>query len=107
MQGQASYTMNLGLHFTEPDYGTSVSVLYVRIGRRTDAVADIREEDIFEEPRGTLDLSVTQKLSDELELKLTGKDVTASARRYMLRNGSVYRELRVGSGYGVQISYSL
>ncbi len=107
MQGQASYTLNLGLQFTDFDLGTSASVMYNRFGRRVEAVADIRAEDIFEEPRGTVDVSFTQKLLQNLELKLTGKDVTASVRRSFLRNGSVYRELRVGASYGMQLSYAL
>ncbi len=107
MQGQATYTLNGGLHFTDPDMGTSVSLMYNRFGKRVEAVADIREEDIFEEPRGTLDISLTQKLTSNLEMKFTGRDVTASTRRFVLRSGQVYRDLIVGATYGLQFSYAL
>ena len=107
MQGQASYTLNLGLHVTDEEWGTSASVMYNRFGRRVEAVADIRAEDVFEEPRGTVDVSLTQRLFGNVELKLTGKDITASVRRSRVRNGTLYRELRTGSSFGVQLSYAL
>lgn len=106
MQGQASYTLNGGLHFTEPEWGTSMSLMYNRFGIRVDAVADIRDEDVFELPRGTVDLSVTQKITPALEVKFTGRDLGAAVRRYEFRTGQVYKNVKVGATYGLQFSYA-
>jgi outer membrane receptor protein involved in Fe transport len=106
MQGQASYTMNGGLHFTDPEWGTSVSVMYNRFGVRVDAVADIRDEDIFELPRGTVDVSLTQQVTPSLEVKVSGRDIGASVRRYEFRTGQVFKNVIVGATYGLQLSYS-
>ncbi len=106
MQGQASYTLNGGLHFTEMGWGTSISLMYNRFGGRVDAIADIRDEDIYELPRGTVDVSITQKLTPSLEVKLSGHDVGSSVRRYEFRTGQMFKNLVVGASYGLSFSYA-
>lgn len=106
LQGQAKYMLNVGLHFTEPSIGTSLSVLYNAFGERVEAIADIREEDIFEAPRGTLDFSVTQRIGHVVNVKLTGRDVLAPPHTFFLRNGSTYKEIKVGSAYSFQVIFS-
>jgi TonB-dependent receptor len=76
MQGQAPWMVNLSLLFTEPTLGTDFSVLFNRIGRRMSSVGDSRYEDVYEEPRHSLDVSVTQNLK-WFKAKLSAKDILA------------------------------
>ena len=59
IQGQAPYMVNLGLFYAEPRIATMVSLLYNRIGRRLDIVADFAEMNVYQEPRNQMDLAIT------------------------------------------------
>jgi outer membrane receptor protein involved in Fe transport len=82
MQGQSPWTINLGLIWSDPDLGTSASILYNKFGRRLAAVGDQRDQDVYEEPRDLVDLSLTQRLSSLLELRFTMKNVFADEIRF-------------------------
>jgi hypothetical protein len=77
MQGQSPWMANVSLLYVDAARGTSVNVLYGRIGRRLDAVGDSRNDDVYEESRDVLDLALTQKLGARWETKLTVKDALA------------------------------
>ncbi len=76
MQGQAPWTLNLSLLYASPKSGTSVQVLLNRAGRRLDAVGDTRDTDVYEESRSLFDVSLSQRLSGRLDLKLAVKNLT-------------------------------
>jgi hypothetical protein len=78
MQGQAPWTQNLSLLYTSQRSGTSVNLLLNRAGRRLDAVGDTRDTDVYEETRNVVDLSLSQRLSDRLDLKFTAKNVVGA-----------------------------
>jgi outer membrane receptor protein involved in Fe transport len=75
LQGQSPSTINLGLQFNEPFFGTSYSLLYNRFGRRIMEAATAYEDDITEEPRDLLDFVITQPLISNFEVKLSFKDI--------------------------------
>jgi outer membrane receptor protein involved in Fe transport len=75
LQGQSPYVINLGLSYIHPNYGTSVNLLYNRIGARIIEVATLYQEDVIEEPRDLIDLVITQPILSNLELKFTAKDL--------------------------------
>jgi len=112
MQGQSPYTLNLGMLFNEPSLGTSVALLYYEFGDKMDAVGDERWTDIIEVAHGTLDLSVTQALPFNTELKFTVRDLGAGYHRFETRGGpghpSVPYKLSFGgSTFGLQLSTTL
>ncbi|MFN0158371.1 MAG: carboxypeptidase-like regulatory domain-containing protein [Bacteroidota bacterium] len=106
MQGQSPYTVNVSLGFTEPSLGTTISILYNEFGKRVDAIGDERELDIIEEPRGVMDLSITQPVVSGLEMKFTVKDLNAKAREFKTREGKPYRSIFAGRTYSLQASFS-
>ncbi len=75
MQGQAPWTANASFMYTELRWGTSVNILYNRLGRRLDAVGDTRDEDVYEESRDLVDLAVNQSIGDRLDVKFTVKNL--------------------------------
>lgn len=75
LQGQSPYVINFGLYFTEPFIGTSVGILFNRIGERIVEVATAYEEDVTEQPRDLIDLVISQKFMDNFEIKLGIKDL--------------------------------
>jgi hypothetical protein len=107
MQGQSPYMVNFSLLFREPNSGTTVNVLFNAFGRKLDAVGDVREEDIMEDARGVLDLTLTQTLFTGIDAKFSVRDIQGKARTFTTRGGSPYRSTSSGTTYGLQVSVSL
>ncbi len=74
LQGQSPYLVNLNVSYENPDSGTSLNVLYNRFGKRLDTVTR-NGLDIFEEARGTLDVTASQALMHGIILKASVKNV--------------------------------
>ncbi|ROL62492.1 TonB-dependent receptor [Bacteroidetes/Chlorobi group bacterium ChocPot_Mid] len=80
MWGQSPYSFNLGLFFFHPEWGTSFNLAYNIQGRRIVAVANINQYQfndphIYELPRNMLDITFSQELVDNLEIKFTARDL--------------------------------
>ena len=73
MQGQSPWTLNAGLELVVPRTDVRMNVLYNRIGRRISAVGDSRDEDVYEESRDMLDLTMSNALGAE-EVFTSGPD---------------------------------
>jgi len=108
MQGQAPWTANVSLLYSAPRYGTSASLLYGKVGRRLDAVGDTRDEDVYEESRDLVDLSVTQRFLRRYEAKLSvknllGKDhvFTSGPERSTFEHLSQEREYSFSLAWGL------
>lgn len=108
MQGQAPWTLNLGVLYTHPGWGTSVSILLNKQGRRLFAVGDVRDQDIYEEPRDMVDASITQPLFGSLEAKLSVKNALDKER--ILTSGDKrvpFSSWTQGSSYALALSLTL
>lgn len=77
LHGQAPWSINASLEYNNPDTKTAVNVLYNKVGRKLDKIADFTFLYVYEEPRDKLDLVVTQGLWGDLKLKGAIKDVLA------------------------------
>jgi TonB-dependent receptor len=75
LQGQSPYVLNLGLTYLNPDFGTLVTLLYNRIGNRITEVATAYEEDVIEQSRDLIDITITQPITENLEMKFAAKDL--------------------------------
>ncbi|MGA9115375.1 MAG: carboxypeptidase-like regulatory domain-containing protein [Bacteroidota bacterium] len=106
MQGQAPSMLNLGIHYSDPDGETSVSLLYNRNGRRIDAVGSLDEDDIYEEPRDLVDLSVSRRVSSFLELAYSVRNLTGRPET-LTRRGQFYRRNTTGTTHSLSASVSL
>ena len=75
LQGQSPYMMNFGLFYTNPDFGTSVNILYNKFGARISTVGFNNTSDIYEQPREVVDFSVSQMILETVDLKFTVKNL--------------------------------
>lgn len=80
MQGQSPYTVNVGLLYSHPSWGTSINALYNTFGKRLVEVNPY-SGNIFEYPRNVFDLTISQPLFERFELKFSAKDILAE-RQY-------------------------
>ena len=110
MQGQSPYMYNVSLFFIEPEYGTSLNLLYNEYGSRIDAITDLRAGDgnIYEHKRGTVDFSVTQPLNamlQGLEAKFTIKNLNNQDIVYT-QSSVDQRRINIGMNYSLQFSFN-
>jgi hypothetical protein len=73
LQGQSPYVLNLSLSYQKPDGATEATLLYNVSGERISRVGDSGLPDIYEQPFGQLDFTLSQALPWEgwkLKLRL-------------------------------------
>ncbi len=82
LQGQSPYMVNAGLAYAAPRLGTSVNVLYNRLGSRIFEVSAASQADITEAPRDALDLTIAQPFGRGYELRLAIRDLLQQDQKY-------------------------
>jgi TonB-dependent receptor len=82
LQGQAPYTINLGLYYDNFNLGTSINFLYNRSGDRISEVGRRGFNDVYEKGRDIFDLSATQRIFQNFEMKFAIKDILNQDERY-------------------------
>ncbi len=110
LQGQAPWTMNLGLMLEEPNLNTSISILYNKIGRRTEAIGvdEDRKRDIWLEPVDMLDLAVKYEFLKYMDLKFTIKNVLGEDERLTFGpdpDEFLHKSYNYGAKYSLSLSY--
>jgi hypothetical protein len=115
LQGQAPFTINLGLFYDNADLGTSLNLLYNRNGDRISEVGRRGFNDVFEKGRDLVDFTATQKLFKGFEFKLGIKDILNQDDRFtqmvtinQTSSEEVEKDVRViksGTTYSFTIGY--
>jgi hypothetical protein len=103
LQGQSPYVVNAGFTYTEPDLGTSLTVLYNRFGKRITDVSTQMEDDIYEQSRNLLDVVIGQTFAGRFDLKLAARDVLREPQLFM-QGDKVARKNSVGAGISLGLS---
>ncbi len=106
LQGQSPYIVNLGLFFTEPSLGSSISLFYNRIGERIIEVATAYQDDIIEKPRDVIDLKISQNILSGFSLSFGIKDILAKNIEFVQGNLPA-RTIKTNSTYSLGITYKL
>jgi TonB-dependent receptor len=75
LQGQSPYVLNVDVGYSNPETGTIASLYYNIFGRRLSQVSIGGTPDIYEEPAGTLDLIVSQRMLSNFTMKLSAKNL--------------------------------
>jgi len=108
LQGQSPYVVNLSLGYDNPESGTSASVMFNSFGERLAFVGTEGVPDTYEQPRPTLDFSVSQNLPFGLQARLSAKNVLDASSRYVQRfEGGAAEETIVTEQYTTGRSLTL
>ena len=81
LMGQAPCVINSGVYYNSEENGWQVTLLYNVSGKRLFAVGGYTDagivsyENIYEMPRNVLDLSVTKKIKERIQAKLSISDI--------------------------------
>lgn len=92
MQNQSPYLINLGAYYNDDTHGTQLSLLYNVVGPRIFAVGNLINPTVYEVPRNVLDVVLTKRLVERLELRLAVQDILNQPVRLVQdanRNGKV------------------
>ncbi|HEX8387271.1 MAG TPA: TonB-dependent receptor, partial [Rubricoccaceae bacterium] len=102
LQGQAPYVVNLGLTLVAPGVGTQLSVLYNRLGSRIVEVSSLLDEDVVENPRDLLDLTLSQPFMGRYEARVAVRDVFEQNQTFSQGADTIRADVR-----GRSISFGL
>ena len=107
LQGQSPYLANVNLAYQNAESGTSVSMYYNVFGERLSAVSLGGTPNVYEQPRGMLDLIVSQKLFWNISLKLAAKNLLNEAIEHVHHfEGKDYVYSRFNSGRDFSVGFS-
>lgn len=75
MQGQSPYVVNAGLFYQDEENGWQVNAQYNVFGKRIFTVGEPNFPTIWEMPRNVLDLTISKRVKENLELRLGVSDL--------------------------------
>lgn len=111
LQGQSPYVVNAALGYNNRRWGTTVNLLYNVFGRRLATVGSAGIPDTYEQPRNSLDLSITQALPAGLLLKVSARNLldaeTLLEQEFPSGEKITVERYRSGRTLSVGLSFSL
>lgn len=106
LQGQCPYIINLSLGYEEPNWDISSSVVYNIYGRRLSDVGNHGAPDVYEQPRGQLDMSFSRTVADAYKFSFSAKNLLD--RPVQFKQGEATSvKYKVGRSFSFGISYNL
>lgn len=109
--GQSPYVVNLDLSYVHRGLGTSVTLHYNIFGSRLSEVSIGGTPDVYEQPRGMLNLNVSQDIRPGLEFKFAAENLlnadfekahTLKGEKFPVQRNALGRTYKVGLSYRVQ-----
>ena len=116
LQGQSPYIINAGLFYITPKKDLTATISYNVIGQRIYIVGNIQEPSVWENGRNVIDIQVSKKIGDKIELKLNVKDLLAQDlvyfqdlngnKKYDLGIDNNWQEIKFGQSISMSIKYT-
>jgi outer membrane receptor protein involved in Fe transport len=107
---QAPFVLNLMLDYTNDTSGTGVRVLYNVTGPRIVEVGTRGLDDVYEQPRHLVDLTLSQDFAKHFQAKLTARNVLNAPVRWSHGEDGeaekVTREFKTGAIYTASLAYT-
>lgn len=101
LQGQSPYIVNAGLYYNDTTRGLQFSALYNVIGPRIFIIGFDAYPDIYEMPRGLLEVTATVRLSPSFDLRLGVGDVL-NRPHVLLQDANQDGQLRLANDQVIQ-----
>lgn len=105
LQGQSPYVLNFQAGYDNPDWGTSVVLLYNVFGRRIAEVGALGAPDVYEQPFHQFDLVVKQSLGSGFFAGFSAKNLLDSEVRYT-QGSETTETFHRGRAFSLSISKS-
>lgn len=106
LQGQCPYIINVSVGYEEPNWSISSSVAYNIYGRRLSDVGNHGAPDVYEQPRGELDMSFSRTVADTYKFSVSAKNLLDRPVEFK-QGGSTSVKYKIGRSFSFGISYNL
>lgn len=110
LQGQSPYILNLDFGYDNFKTGTAVSLFYNIFGERLSEVSLGGTPNIYEQPRGLLDLTLSQRVWQNITLKAGAKNLLDSEIlkvHHYKDVDYVSRQHKLGRTYSLSLTYNV
>ncbi len=111
LAGQSPYIVNVDLTYHNPRSETTASLFYNVFGERLFSVGQRETPHIFEQPVDSLDFTLTQRLNDHWNIRLSIRNLLDPLVKTTYDFGGpdgteyVYSSFRRGRSFGISLSY--
>ncbi len=106
LQGQCPYIINVSVGYEEPNWSISSSVAYNIYGRRLSDVGNHGAPDVYEQPRGELDMSFSRTVADTYKFSVSAKNLLDRPVEFK-QGGATSVKYKIGRSFSFGISYNL
>ncbi len=110
LQGQSPFIVNIDFAYVNFDSGTDASIHYNIFGKRLSEVTEQGTPDVYEYSRPDLGLVFSQKLMDNLKLKLSASNIlNTQVKKAQEFKGTEYitQQYSLGRSFSIGVSYTL
>ncbi len=108
LQGQSEFIINVDLFYSDFESGTNIGLAYNIFGERL-ATVSLDGPDVFEQPRGTLNLTFSQSVGDNLTIKASGSnllDTEFKQTQEFKGTEYIYQSYNLGVDVSFGVSYT-
>ena len=106
LQGQCPYIVNVSVGFEDPNWGISSAIAYNIFGRRLSEVGNHGVPDVYEQPRGQLDVSFSRTVANYFKFSISAKNLLDPDVHFKQGEAS-YVRYKLGRAFSFGISYDL
>lgn len=106
LQGQCPYIVNISIGYEPSNRGISSSVAYNIYGPRLSDVGNHGAPDVYEQPRGELDVSFSRTVADSYKFSVSAKNLLDRPVEFK-QGGATSVKYKVGRSFSFGISYNL
>ncbi|MYF98030.1 TonB-dependent receptor [Candidatus Poribacteria bacterium] len=106
LQGQCPYIINVSVGYEEPNWSISSSIAYNIYGRRLSDVGNHGAPDVYEQPRGELDMSFSRTVADTYKFSVSAKNLLDRPVEFK-QGGATSVKYKIGRSFSFGISYNL
>jgi len=108
LEGQSSYSVNLGMLYQHTGIGTDVGVFYSRFGERLTAAGGFGIPGIYEQSRHQVDATFKQRVRGGLRFKAKASNLLDQPHRFVQQAegiSQIQREYNTGVSFSLGMSY--
>ena len=106
LQGQCPYIVNVSVGYEAPNWGISSAVAYNIFGRRLSEVGNHGVPDVYEQPRGQLDVSFSRTVANYFKINFSAKNLLDPYVHFK-QGEEIYVRYKLGRAFSFGISYDL
>ena len=106
LQGQCPYIVNVSIGYEAPNWGISSAIAYNIFGRRLSEVGNHGVPDVYEQPRGQLDVTFSRTVANYFKLSFSAKNLLDPYVHFKQGEES-YVRYKLGRAFSFGISYNL